>query len=147
MSSYHIKFYLWGIYNWPLNNMSLNCTSKLVQRCFFLINILGNSLEIFKSFPGDSEGKESDCSVRDLGLIPELERTWRREWLPNASLLAWRIPWTEETGELQSLGSQRVRHDWVANTIYLCFWRFSTIWKNIGHKLISLEIVKILRKC
>ena len=28
------------------------------------------------------------------------------------SILAWRIPWTEEPGELQSMGSQRVRHDW-----------------------------------
>ena len=29
------------------------------------------------------------------------------------SILAWRIPWTGEHGELQSTGSQRVRHDWV----------------------------------
>ena len=31
--------------------------------------------------------------------------------LPNSSILAWRIPWTEEPGGLQSLGSQRVGHD------------------------------------
>ena len=31
-------------------------------------------------------------------------------------ILAWRIPWTEEPGELQSMGSQRVRHDRVTNT-------------------------------
>ena len=30
--------------------------------------------------------------------------------------LAWRIPWTEEPGGLQSIGSQRVRHDWTTNT-------------------------------
>ena len=29
----------------------------------------------------------------------------------HSSILAWRIPWTEELGELQSIGSQRVRHD------------------------------------
>ena len=29
----------------------------------------------------------------------------------HSSILAWRIPWTEEPGRLQSLGSQRVRHD------------------------------------
>ena len=29
-----------------------------------------------------------------------------------SSILAWRIPWTEEPGELQSTGSHRVRHDW-----------------------------------
>ena len=31
----------------------------------------------------------------------------------HSSLLAWRIPWTEEPGGLQSMGSQGVRHDWV----------------------------------
>ena len=33
-----------------------------------------------------------------------------------SSILAWRIPWTEEPGRLQSLASQRVRHNWVTNT-------------------------------
>ena len=31
----------------------------------------------------------------------------------HSSILAWRIPWTEESGRLQSMGSQRVRHDWA----------------------------------
>ena len=31
----------------------------------------------------------------------------------HSSILAWRIPWTEEPGGLQSMGSQRVRHDWA----------------------------------
>ena len=31
----------------------------------------------------------------------------------HSSILVWKIPWTEEPGELQSLGSQRVGHDWV----------------------------------
>ena len=30
----------------------------------------------------------------------------------HSSIVAWRIPWTEETSRLQSTGSQRVRHDW-----------------------------------
>ena len=33
-----------------------------------------------------------------------------------SSILAWRIPWTEEPGKLQSMGSQRVGHDWATNT-------------------------------
>ena len=37
----------------------------------------------------------------------------------HSSILAWRIPWTEEPGRLQAVGSQRVRHDWV--TFYLRF--------------------------
>ena len=34
----------------------------------------------------------------------------------HSSVLIWKIPWTEEPGTLQSLGSQRVGHDWVTNT-------------------------------
>ena len=34
----------------------------------------------------------------------------------HASILSWRIPWTEEPGGLQSMGMQRVGHDWVTNT-------------------------------
>ena len=34
----------------------------------------------------------------------------------HSSILAWRIPWTEEPGRLQSMGSQRIGHNWVTNT-------------------------------
>ena len=34
----------------------------------------------------------------------------------HSSILAWRIPWTEESGGLQSMGSQRLEHGWVTNT-------------------------------
>ena len=34
---------------------------------------------------------------------------------PHSSTLAWKIPWMEEPGRLQSLGSQRVRHDWATS--------------------------------
>ena len=34
----------------------------------------------------------------------------------HSSILAWRIPWTEETGGLQSIGLQRVRHNWATTT-------------------------------
>ena len=44
------------------------------------------------------------------------EAPWRREWQSN---LAWRISLTEESGGLQSMGSQRVEHDWVTNTFSL----------------------------
>ena len=41
-----------------------------------------------------------------VGKIP-----WRREWQTHSTILAWRIPWTEEPGGLQCMGSQRVGHD------------------------------------
>ena len=47
--------------------------------------------------------------------IPSLgwEDALEEEMAPHSSVFAWRIPWTEEPGELQSMGSQRVRHDLV----------------------------------
>ena len=38
----------------------------------------------------------------------------------HSSILAWRIPWTEEPGGLQSTRSQRVGHNWAANTVLFC---------------------------
>ena len=37
----------------------------------------------------------------------------------HSSILAWRIPWTEKGGRLQSMGSQRVRHNRVTDTVYI----------------------------
>ena len=44
-----------------------------------------------------------------------------KEMATHSSILAWRIPWTEEPGGLQSTGSQRVGHDWVTLLTYLPF--------------------------
>ena len=48
-----------------------------------------------------------ETPVRSLGWEDSLEK----EMATHSSTLAWKIPWTEELGELQSMGSQRVRHD------------------------------------
>ena len=49
--------------------------------------------------------------IRDSGLIPGSGRSLEEGMVTHSSILAWRIPWTEEPGGLQSMGSQRVRHD------------------------------------
>ena len=71
-------------------------------------------------FPGGSDGKESPCNVGDLGLVGKIP--WRREWLPTPVLLPGEFPWTEEPGGLQSIGLQKVRHNWATNTFtyFLC---------------------------
>ena len=48
--------------------------------------------------------------LRDVGLIPGLGRSPGGGVATHSSILAWRIPWTEEPGRLWSIGSQRVRH-------------------------------------
>ena len=65
----------------------------------------------FLLFPGGSEVKASACNEGDLGSIPGLGRPLEKEMATHSSILAWKIPWREEPGGLQSMGWQRVGHD------------------------------------
>ena len=47
----------------------------------------------------------------DLGSVPGWEDPLEREMAIHSSTIAWKIPWTEEPGRLQSMGSQTVGHD------------------------------------
>ena len=49
--------------------------------------------------------------VRDTGSIPGLGRCPGEGMATHSSILAWQIPWTEEPGGLQPMGSQRVGYD------------------------------------
>ena len=60
---------------------------------------------------GGSDGKESTCNTGDPGSILCWEDPLEEGTATHSSILAWRIPWTEEIGGLQFMGSQRVRHD------------------------------------
>ena len=74
---------------------------------------------MFKTFPGGSDGKDSamqETRVWSVGLEDPLEKGMATY----SSILAWEIPWTEEPGRLQSMRSQRVRHDWA--TEHTCSW-------------------------
>ena len=62
-------------------------------------------------FPGGSDSKESACNAGDLGLIPGLGRSLEEGMATHSSILAWRIPLTEEPGGLQPMGLQRVGHN------------------------------------
>ena len=53
-----------------------------------------------------------ETQVQFLGEEDPLEK----EMATHSSILAWRIPWTEEPGGLQSMESQRDVHDWATNT-------------------------------
>ena len=48
---------------------------------------------------------------------------------PHSSTLAWKIPWTEEPGRLQSMGSLRVRHDWATLLSLFTFMHWRRQWQ------------------
>ena len=66
---------------------------------------------MFLHLPGGSGGKEFACNVGDLGLISGLGRSLEEGNDSHSSILAWRIPWTEEPGRLQSMGWQRIGNE------------------------------------
>ena len=62
-------------------------------------------------FPCGSDGKESACKAGYPGSIRVGKIPLEDGMAIHASILGWRIPWTEKPGRLQSTGSQRVGHD------------------------------------
>ena len=70
----------------------------------FEIDAFGENKPLLQTrgFPGGSDGKE--CA-------PGREDPLEKEMATHSSILGWRIPWTEEPGKSQSMGSQGVGHD------------------------------------
>ena len=66
--------------------------------------------ELYTIF-GGSDSKESTCNAEDPGSIPGSGISLRERNGNPLQILACRIPWREEPGGLQSMGSQRVGHD------------------------------------
>ena len=96
-------------------------TMKPTSRRSTLLRSLDFSFSIIvsKGFPGGSAVK----------YLPAVQETWvlslgwedplEKEMATHPNILAWEIPWREKPGELQSMGSQRVRHDWAHTHYYL----------------------------
>ena len=81
---------------WGLLLLSLHFKHNIWVHVFFSVG-----------FPGGLEVKASACNAGHPGQEDPLEKVMAT----HPTVLAWRIPWTEEPGGLQSTGSQRVGHD------------------------------------
>ena len=68
---------------------------------------------IVTGFPGGSEVKKLPAKLETQVWSQGQEDPLEEGMATHSSILAWEIPWREEPGELESMGSQRVRHDWV----------------------------------
>ena len=80
----------------------------MIIMLYIIIILHGASLvaQMVKSLPAVWE-----TQVRSLGQ----EDPQEKEMATHSSTLAWEIPWTEEPGGLQSIGSQRFRHNWATS--------------------------------
>ena len=95
-------------WDFPGKSTGVGCHRLLCSNCLGRINWANRVSQVMlvvKNMPTDAG------DIRDAGFIPGWGRSpgGRHSYL--SSILAWRIPWTEETGGLQFTGLQRVRHD------------------------------------
>ena len=81
----------------------------VVEYSLGLLFILYSSIAL--GFPGGSDSKESSAMQENQVLSLGEEDLLKKEMTTHSSMLAWRIPWTEELGGLQSRELQRVGHD------------------------------------
>ena len=77
--------------------------------------------------------------IQSLGWGLELEK----EMATHSSILTWKIPWTEEPDRLQSMGSQRVRHDW-AMSLHTIFRKLLFFFYYFKH-IIWIKIVLLIQ--
>ena len=93
----------------PHDSASVSCFNSVK---FYLASLVAQTL---KRLPTMQETQVQFLCQEDL-----LEK----EMAPHSSTLAWKIPWTEDPGRLQSMGSQRVRHNWVTSLSLWCYVLF-----------------------
>ena len=80
--------------------------NPLKNGCHFTALISGHGLPWWPS--GKESASNDETGVQSLGQEDPLEK----EMATHSSILAWRIPWTEEPGGPWAMGSQTVGHDW-----------------------------------
>ena len=103
------------------NKQNINATACLVNRLKSRINYLDvfikHVLDTEMGFPGITVVKHPPTNAgdaRDVGSIPGSGRSPGEGNATYSSILAWKIPWSEEPGGPESMGSQRVGHNWTS---------------------------------
>ena len=82
----------------------------------FKLKIFGPTYQTFQGFLDGTSGKETTCQCRRQTQETQLQPLGQECPLEggmaaHSSVLAWRIPWTQEPGKVHSIWSQRVSHD------------------------------------
>ena len=112
----------------PSNHLILCCPLLLLPSFFPSIRVFSNESALHIRWPKywsfsfkSSKVKRTSLVAQTIKRLATMQETWvqslsledllQKEMATHSSTLAWKIPWTEEPGRLQSTGSQRVRHD------------------------------------
>ena len=111
------SFQVWGPGGWSHRVLLLRSFQKFYNLRYYIYI----HLDTLWGLPRWCSGKESTCQYRRQGMwVWSLgqEDPLEEEMTTHPSILIWEIPWTQEPGGLQSLGSPGVQHDWARAQIY-----------------------------
>ena len=132
------------------------CCSMFSSNCCFLTYIqisqkAGHVVwysHLVKNFPKFVVIHTASLVAQMVKRLPKMRETWfqflgrevplEKEMETHSSILAWKIPWTEEPGRLQSMLSQRVGHDWVTE---LNWTKLGNHWFNFYHYRLYLSFM------
>ena len=106
-------------HGWLMMCVSFCCTAKWISDMY-------THRPIFKRFFSHIDFK---YFVIHFKTLQWMEKQVSRPMAPHSSTLAWKIPWTEEPGRLQSMGSLRVGHDWATSLSRFTFMRWRRKWQ------------------
>ena len=118
-----------------------------------MLKILRHLLIKNSQSPIYCSGSPGGPVVKNLFAMQEIwvpSRVWKdpleKEMATHSSILAWKIPWTEEPVSLQAMGSQRVRYDWMTRHTYYLLSQISLFlhrWKNVLKCVICKTTLKM----
>ena len=108
--------------------------SSLYLWKFLVHTLLKPSWKGFEHYLASMQNEHNCVIAQMVKNLPVMQETWVRSlgqedplekgMATHSSVLAWRIPWTEEPGRLQSMGLQSVRNHWATNTFIFTLWTF-----------------------
>ena len=104
-------------------------TAWAVQQEEVLLCVFESRLTTDKTEPSRTYPAKSAMLHSTLIFFPPLMAATEKAMAPHSSTLAWKIPWTEEPGRLQSMGSLRVGHDWVTSLSLFTFMYWRRKWQ------------------
>ena len=119
----------------PLRNtivLALTVKSMNHLKCFYPVFFCCKGLDSFFSIlmPSYSHKVSWEGCLFPLGnFCTILKNQSEKAMAPHSSTLAWKIPWTEEPGRLQSMGLLRVRHDWATSLSLFTFMHWRRKWQ------------------
>ena len=122
----------------PGKNTGVGCIA-FSEGCHITFLLCVLNLPLLLSYKDANDWIRASLVAQRLKRLPAMQETWvqslgqedplEKKMATHSSTLAWRIPWTEEPGGLQSRRSQGVRHDWVTSLSLFTFMHWRRKWQ------------------